>query len=310
MIEQGHDPNVASINVKLPRRGSSLGIASMVLGILALLICWIPFLNLLGVPLSGLGLLLGLIGLLISITRKGSSIGFPVAGLIICAIALFVAISITQATSTAINEMTRSIEEQSSTYQDIVGETKPASDKPSQGIGESGIAAEQEKKPEWASVETPVKQGDIMVRIVTASVRKIPLEKDFMGNSQTSEEEHLLIEVEISNLSESKKYSYCTWAGADFALNRDFATIQDNFANTYKRTNFGLMTKPEGRTDNESIYPGKSIRDVLVFERPVDSTEYLNLELPGQNFGGEGMLRIRIPWDKHSQAMSVSNAGG
>jgi hypothetical protein len=78
------------IHVNAPAsHGNSLGIASMVLGILAFLICWIPVLNLLGLPLSGLGLLLGII---ISATRRGSGVGFSIAGTAISALALVVVI--------------------------------------------------------------------------------------------------------------------------------------------------------------------------------------------------------------------------
>jgi hypothetical protein len=40
--------------------------------------------------------------------------------------------------------------------------------------------------------------------------------------------------------------------------------------------------------DNESIYPGKSVDDVLVFEEPVDGTTKITLELPRKNIGVEG----------------------
>ena len=39
---------------------SGFGVAALVLGILACLTCWIPFVGLLSVPLSGLGLLFGI----------------------------------------------------------------------------------------------------------------------------------------------------------------------------------------------------------------------------------------------------------
>jgi len=64
----------------------------MVLGILAFLICWIPFLNLLGLPLSRLGVLLGIIGIIISATRGGSGVGFPIAGTAISGLALVIVV--------------------------------------------------------------------------------------------------------------------------------------------------------------------------------------------------------------------------
>jgi len=56
-----------------------------------------------------------------------------------------------------------------------------------------------------------------------------------------------------------------------------------------------LTTQPIGRTEQASLYPGKAQTDVLVFEEPVTGVEYLNLELPAANFGGTGMIRLRVP---------------
>jgi hypothetical protein len=111
--------------------------------------------------------------------------------------------------------------------------------------------------------------------------------KESFGNGETSSQDDLLlIEDEITNLSPSKKLDYRGWNGADFVFGRDFASLKDNFDNSYKRINFGFSTQVVGQVKSESIYPGKSQRDVLVFEKPVPNVEYLNLELPAGNFRG------------------------
>ena len=69
-----------AVRVEAPRRGSGLGLAACILGVLAFVICWVPLIGLIGVPLSALGLILGLIGLLVAILRKGAGIGFAIAG--------------------------------------------------------------------------------------------------------------------------------------------------------------------------------------------------------------------------------------
>jgi hypothetical protein len=66
------------INVMAARGSShSLGVASLVVGILALFVCWVPVIGLL---LGGLGLLLGIGGLFVAIVRHGSGIGYAIAG--------------------------------------------------------------------------------------------------------------------------------------------------------------------------------------------------------------------------------------
>jgi len=89
------------------RRGSSLGVAACILGVLGLLISWIPAIGLIGVPLSGLGLLLGLTGLLVAIFRRGSGIGLPIAGCAISALALILAIGTTTIAGKAVQEISQ-----------------------------------------------------------------------------------------------------------------------------------------------------------------------------------------------------------
>jgi hypothetical protein len=72
-------------------------------------------------------------------------------------------------------------------------------------------------------------------------------------------------------------------------------TLTDNFGNGYKQVNFGLGSRVDGQVHSESIYPGKAISDLLVFEKPLDTAQYLLLELPAKNFGGQGRLRFKIP---------------
>ena len=52
-----------------------------------------------------------------------------------------------------------------------------------------------------------------------------------------------------------------------------------------------MFDRPTGRIDSTSIYPGKSLTDVLIFEPPVRDIQYLNLELPGKNVGVDGCDR-------------------
>jgi hypothetical protein len=44
-----------------------------------------------------------------------------------------------------------------------------------------------------------------------------------------------------------------------------------------------------------SVYPGKQIEDLLVFEPPIDNVKFLRLELPAGAFDGTGSLYLQIP---------------
>jgi hypothetical protein len=147
---------------------------------------------------------------------------------------------------------------------------------------------------EWLSARNAVQQNEVQVKIKDVKVKKIPLE--YLGDESESKDELLAITVEITNLSPTQKTEYDTWQGGDFVIGRDFATLKDNYGNSYKRISFGIGTDIVGSVKrSESVYPNKSITDTLVFEQPIENTTHLDLELPASNFGGTGMLRIRIP---------------
>lgn len=93
------------------KRTSGMGIAALVLGIIACLTCWIPFLGLLGAPLAALGLLFGIIGIILSLISRRSSVGLSLAGSIVCLVSLMICGTITGVTTTAIGQAVNSVEE-------------------------------------------------------------------------------------------------------------------------------------------------------------------------------------------------------
>jgi hypothetical protein len=150
--------------------------------------------------------------------------------------------------------------------------------------------------PFWSPVNKTVRQGDIQVEIGNAHVDNVILVKS-SGEKVLSGETHLAIVLSLTNVNQNKKVEYQGWTGKKYNFDRelDFATIKDNFGNQYKRIDFGIFLSPFGSVSEEAaIYPGKSIIDVLVFQRPIETASYLDLELPAANYGGEGAIRFRI----------------
>lgn len=79
-------PVAIQVNVPTPSKSSnSFGIAALVLGVVAIFVCWLPFFSF---PIAGLGLLLGLGGVFVAMTRRGSGLGFSIAGSILCMLVL------------------------------------------------------------------------------------------------------------------------------------------------------------------------------------------------------------------------------
>jgi len=303
-LERGHVAQAPSVNVHMPKRSSSLGIVSLILGVVAFLICWIPLIGVVSIPVSALGVLLAAIGLLAALVRRGSGIGWPIGGGAVSGLALAIGIAQVAALGGAAEAIRQSGEHANRTQQEIVtagvpsGSTREAT---ARNTPEADMPAAQSPPaapgPEWASAKNAVRQGDIELRVMRVLTGKVPLRSGFGDGESSSEDDLLAIHLEIINRSQNKKIEYRSWLGRDIAFSRDYATLQDNFGNTYKRISFGFGTKIVGHTESESIYPGKSLGDVLVFELPIDTAEYLRLELPAKNFGGEGMLRLQIPAD-------------
>lgn len=88
---------------------SGLGIAALVLGIIACLTCWIPYVGAVSLPLAIIGFIFGVIGTIVSLMTRRSYTGLPAAGAFVSLAAAVIFLVVTGATSTAITESARSI---------------------------------------------------------------------------------------------------------------------------------------------------------------------------------------------------------
>jgi len=82
----------------------TLGIIAIVVGVLSLLVGWIPFLGLLAIPAAVIGLLLAGIGFVIALFKRGKGFGMPLLGAGICIAAFILPILSTGGTSAAITK--------------------------------------------------------------------------------------------------------------------------------------------------------------------------------------------------------------
>lgn len=85
-------PSSPTILIEPPKQ-SSLGVTSLVLGIVALVVCWIPFVGLVAILIGGLGCVLGGIGFIVGLCRGGAGIGYSIGGGLLSGLALLAASS-------------------------------------------------------------------------------------------------------------------------------------------------------------------------------------------------------------------------
>ena len=277
-----------NVTVEIRRGPNPLGIAALVMGIIASLTCWIPVVGLLSIPVALIGLLLGIVGFIVAAASKKTGFAFPLSGVLVCVLSVFIALAATRGCAKAAAEARTQAER---TNQTVVPP------KPAEAAPATPAAPKPPEPPapieEWTSAASAVRQGDVQVRITAVAVGKVEL-KDMFGEKEESKGAFLKIGVEVTNLSAAKKIDFRTWRGTGFSFGGEFAALTDDHQNSYKRVSFG-SSSPAGGVESESIYPEKAIADVLVFEVPVAAATSLRLQLPAGNFGGEGMLRFEIP---------------
>ena len=144
---------------------NSLGIASLVFAVLAFPLSWIPFINILTIPLSCLALLMGGAGFLIAVFRKGTGIGFSFAGTALALICLIFTWSSNQAASDALNAMRQADVQR----QDIA---------PAVNNLPAALPADEDAAPaDDAKVGKPAKADDVRAPAKNvAQEKKLPLE--------------------------------------------------------------------------------------------------------------------------------------
>ena len=89
-------------NIEIQRSSSPLGIASLVIGIIACLFAWIPYLGMIALPMGVIGIVLAVIGILISLFSPKTSSSYSIGGLITCIVALVVAYNVTATVNDAL----------------------------------------------------------------------------------------------------------------------------------------------------------------------------------------------------------------
>lgn len=270
-----------NVNTPLPKKIGALAIVAIVFAAIALGVSWIPFLGLVALPFAGIAILLGLIGVVVAMSASDVRVAPAVAGIFLACVAIAVQVVFTGSAATVIsNSITAAKQRDQQSNQTVIA--NPLEGKP--------VAEENG----WALATNPIKQGDIVVTIKGVKVGRVPLK--VMGEARKSDEPQAMIELELFNASEKKKYDYKPWNAQGISLGREFAQLTDDSGNSYKRISFGYSAAVIGAASGSaSLYPKSRTSDVLVFEAPVSGATSLLLELPASSFGGTGKMRIRIP---------------
>lgn len=294
-----------------PSPSNSLGIGSIVLGVLAFSICWIPLVGLISLPLSLLGLLLATIGCVVAIRRRGAGVGFPIAGVAVCGLAAAVTLTLnfmigaaTVGSATVAAEAIQRRAEEIDAAKNVRDNELTVAAPPEIDGGEADGAGSASTDPgletpqtQWTPAGQVATVEDVSYRIRSVSVGRIDLLQ--LSERMQSRDALTRIEIEISSHAANKKRDFVGYNNPRTQfLDVPRPTLTDNFGNQYKRIDFGIA-RPVGQIDSTaSLYPGDSVTEVLVFEAPLETATLLRLTLPAEYVVDQtGVVRFEIPSD-------------
>ena len=104
-----------------------------------------------------------------------------------------------------------------------------------------------------------------------------------------------MVQVQITNTSTTKKLDYRGWMESFSSMQGITAKLTDENDNRYTTINFSGAVTIKGATSKDSIYPGKSIVDAIVFEIPIENSKQLYLTLAAKGCQQDGEFRFEIP---------------
>jgi hypothetical protein len=158
----------------------------------------------------------------------------------------------------------------------------------------TGRASTSVAEDAWVDAsQEAVQRGDIRVRVLSAWVAIAPFKDP--ARIRSARDRYLLIVLRLYNTGAERRIPYDSWGEPAAGREADLARLNDNLGKTYRLRNFDPNVELVGRLAHARVSPGQYVDDLLVFEPPSASVEYLRLELPGAACGSTGTFRLQLP---------------
>lgn len=330
------DPQEVNVDVHLTQPSSaatSLGIASMALGIVGLGTCCLPWLSFF---FLGIGLVLGIVGLVAASSNNWNGIGYSIAGITFCSIvvipiaimAIF-AVSLIGGAAQMAHTSSRPamppppgpnnpmlnppIAQQP--FQPQPFQQQPFQQPPSQAVvrpaptpkptPQAAMPIQQQAPTQMPATPPPAATPAKPTNLISAT-------KPFqVGNLTVSIDDAMIGKVVLLGSSGRKKTNNDHFqivvritnptrnnlAYAPWAATPALApSLMDDLGNTYKLADFGLVSQVAGQLTAPIVpLPAGAIRtDVIVFMAPDPGAKEFYLTLPATNLGGQGEVSVVI----------------
>jgi len=260
------------MTVAKPRanRAGAFGAAGIVIGVAACLTLWAPIDFLHTAVIGAVGFVSVAIGFAASRRSRKGNIAIPFVGSVLCGVAIYFSLFPGGGPLDA-------PEPPGNTSKSTPPAAKPAPTTPLPiGMGR-----------QW---------DDRTLKVLAVKIANVPL-TSVTGNSR-SQDKFLMVAIEASNTSAlpDRTITYKTLRGVPASRDRTYASLSDSKGKFYGRISFGPDTYPAGGVHRSApLAGGRSIRDILIFERPTEPAGPYRLDLPLGNLGGVGVVSWEIP---------------
>jgi hypothetical protein len=284
-----------------------VGGLAMILGAVAFSTCWLPVMGgaigWTGIVAGSLGLLVGGIGFALAAIRHGSGLMLNISGAASSAVGLVLSVVL-----------------------GVVFGLFASKPVPAPAVVVAPIAPVQQPQPEpepesppeprWFDAGEPIDQGAIHAELASMGIEQIRLENADLSTMKKGKPQPMLkIRVKVTNTSADRIIEFAGWVGGGDMIAQGVtqllsgselgkavqaaapvASLADNIGNPYKQVPgvsvFGTQL-PAGQ--DLALRPAQSREAELVFPPPLESIEYLRLELSPAAYGGSEPLRWQIP---------------
>jgi hypothetical protein len=217
--------------------GNGLGVAALIVGVIALIGSWIPFLNVVSLVFAIVALLLAICGIIVGAVKKRTK-GSAIAGLILAIISIIIFAGMTAATVAVVDELTH-----------------PSS--PSSGTN-SSVATKQADENTITALGMPTSTAKFEITVNGSSTTERIDNGDFMHYEPDAGNVYAVVNITLKNISNQME----SFDNSDFQL----LSLDGNIK--YSPTSIMITSGEETFFWMDSMNPGLSKTGNVVFELP------------------------------------------
>jgi hypothetical protein len=282
-----------------------LGAAGLILGTLALSTFWLAVLGAVGwtgIAVGAIGLLLAIAGLVVSARKGGAGLYLNVAGASSSLVGLVLSVVLGAKFGLF-----------SSSAPVVIAPPLTAALVAPAPVAPAPVEPEPAPEIVWTPHDQAIEQAPIRAQVTSAKVEPVRFERDLLSGKPRKPEPRLKVRIAIENTSANRIVNCPGWSGGaglvpaeletavagalgeSSAAVSSTATLVDDVGNKYQQTPALMLFGDKSLMKDPALRPGEKRELDVVFATPLETIEYVRLELSANGFQGTEPLRFQIP---------------